>query len=85
MLSDKQKENYEKFGKKLLFSQDIVSYKNWLTDSINVLYSKSNVTIKSPILITNTSGIFERYQNMFYIKVLSPQQIYEWIVCESLK
>ena len=56
-----------------------------LTDSINVLYSKSNVTIKSPILITNTTSLELRYQNMFYVKVLSPQQIYEWIVCESLK
>lgn len=85
MLSGKQKKTYEEFGKKLLFGEDIISYKNWLTDSINVLYSKSNVTIKSPILITNTTSLEPRYQNMFYVKVLSPQQIYEWIVCESLK
>ena len=38
MLSNKQKETYEEFGKKLLFGEDIISYKNWLTDSINVLY-----------------------------------------------
>jgi hypothetical protein len=80
-LTKNQKNRYKKYGKKIFFGEDIYS-KNWITDKLSITYNSENITISSPVLLTD-SNISSRYANMYYVKVLTPAQIYNWLTVKS--
>jgi hypothetical protein len=42
------------------------------------------VSVASPVLLTDASA-WDRYQNMFYCKLLSPARIAEWVLVDGLR
>lgn len=80
-LTKQERDKYDKYGKKLFFGEDIHSL-NWITQKLKVHIYDSNVTIDSPVLLTNDT-VPERYKNMYYVKILTPAQIYNWFISTS--
>lgn len=80
-LTQDQIDRYKNYGKKLLFGCDINS-SNWLNSTLNITHTPNNITVRSPVFITydNVTNI---YQNMFYVKVMTPSQIYDWLVNDA--
>ena len=54
---------------------------NWVLSKIKINFNQTTNTlfIKSPVLISSSDVPSERFANMYYMKVLSPQLCYELI------
>jgi len=88
-LSPQQQKNYIFFGKKLTFGPDIITQPgpnlNWVETDIQLTKQKNIYILQSPTMFTNTSVLPKRFAGMYYIKVITPAQVVDWVTFHSLK
>ena len=86
-LSPQQQKNYILFGKKIFFGPDITTQlgSNWVETDILLTKQKNAYILQSPTLFTNISVVPKRFAGMYYIKVITPAQVVDWVTFHSLK
>ncbi len=91
-LSSYQQNEYNQYGKKLIFGEDIVIFAEkkydalkWISNKLDIDNTKSNIVIRSPIMYTNINAIPEKVAGMTYVKTISPYQVIEWVTNKSFQ
>ncbi len=69
------------FEKDIIFDNGILIGVNWITSKIKINFNETINTlyVKSPVLISSSDVPNEKFANMYYMKILSPQLCYELI------
>jgi len=89
ILTAHQQQNYLLLGKKLSFGQDIITQPGpnleWFKTNIKLTNLNNSFILQSPTMYTNTTVIPERFDGMYYVKVITPAQVVDWVTFHSLK
>lgn len=88
-ITTSERKRYEDEGMQLRFDPDIevettISASKWVNSDLNITILDDEAHLSSTFFTTNMTEP-AKFAGMFYGKVMSPAQAYEWIVFDSLK
>ena len=88
-LPNYQQKKYNVYGKKMIFDTDIITKAEkrpeWLDYDLHIDSNKNNIIVKSPVMYTPIEGVPKRVAGMAYVKVISPEQVVDWVTHKSFQ